>query len=190
MEVQFIIKGTYGEVAEFAKTIYEGLGTKGVYDKMEHVCDPRPEPSFSRSLEDDQEPPYYEAEHRSHEMKCAPLPGPPQNMEGAGLGKPKGNEAHCHQCGTLFHPKREKTKFCSKRCYMLEWREVHNAPKQLKEVKGDVIRAEIPEPAEPPKEFSPKNREEHLLELSAKLKRIKENDPSPTNRPDITRETL
>jgi hypothetical protein len=105
MEVQFIIKGTYGEVAEFAQTIYEGLGARGACGKMEHVYDPHPEPSFSRGREDDREPAYYEDEHHLPELNDAPTPAPSPEVEGEVLTVV--NKA----TGKPIQLQRKKTKF-------------------------------------------------------------------------------
>ena len=210
MEVQFIIKGTYGEVAEFAQTIYEGLGAKGACGKMEHVYDPHPEPPFSRGREDEREPAYYEA---SHVLKCTPPPAPSPEVEGVVLrvrrkyartederqnskgkkqsskvnGKrehsPEDLQIHCHTCGKLFHPRYADTVHCDKACYMVEWRETHKAKKEEKPVQCNVAPLAVPEP----KKVLSKTE---LQELSKKLKEIKASCPAPKARPDLTRDLV
>ena len=86
-------------------------------------------------------------------------------------------QIHCHQCGTPFHPKKAGMKFCSKRCYMIEWREVHKKPvfavKSYREIEQDVITAhKIPS------------------SLKEKLDKIKATCPAPTKRPEFARNLL
>ena len=190
MEVQLTIRGSYGEVTELIRTLADHPLSPS--PKMEGEGAPiqhTPEPSFSRSLEDDQEPPYYEAVHRSQEMKCAPLPGPPQNMEGAGLGKPKGNERHCHFRGKIFPAPRKDSKFCSKKCNMKEWYELHKT-KAVKEVAPDAIKTAPDAMKSAPDAIYPVAvlvSEEKAKALAMKLDKIKLTCPAPTKRPDIDR---
>jgi endogenous inhibitor of DNA gyrase (YacG/DUF329 family) len=59
---------------------------------------------------------------------------------------PEVSQKHCHQCGALFTPKHGDSNFCSKRCYMIEWREVRknkavkDAAPDAKNVAPDAIK--------------------------------------------------
>jgi hypothetical protein len=92
---------------------------------------------------------------------------------------PEDLQIHCHTCATLFHPKYTDMQHCSKRCYMIEWRETHKQPVVEKPVKCVVSPLAV---------LAPEERAKKLEALSKKLKEIKENCPAPTPRPDITKD--
>ena len=57
---------------------------------------------------------------------------------------------NCGTCGGLFHPSHAKQAFCSKKCYMIDWRERNRPRKEPRETAPAAITAASPAPGANP----------------------------------------
>jgi hypothetical protein len=99
----------------------------------------------------------------------------------------KEQQIHCQTCGFLFHPKRDRVRHCSKRCYMIEWRE-RNKPSKSAQLTKKV--APDAKNIAPDAKNIAKNIEKATDDLNRKLEQIRKTCPKPQPRPELKRDLL
>lgn len=205
MEFQIIVKGSFDEIQEVIQALSDAHQTeimKTAIRSVTHVSrttDPKPWDEAAPK-----ERKVVPIEHKRPEMKKSDRKLNTR-ITSKSTGKkehaPEDLQVHCHTCGSLFHPKFMTTQHCSKKCYMIEWYEVHKSkPDQPVDsvIESNVSTMPTPEekistPAlqsDPDITPSAKVSAEKLARLSLKLKEYKETMPPPTKRPDITRDLV
>jgi len=170
MEIQLVINGSLDEIKEIFALLNsddQKAMVAAAIRAVTHVSHPV---DWSEPLTEEREetplefaPPLADQEEQ-------------QNPRGKRDSVPNALGSLCHQCGKLFHPKRQKTKFCSKRCYMIEWHEVHKPAKN--ETKSDCATTQ----------YARRLPDDQASALKEKLEKIKKTCPAPTSRPNISRE--
>jgi|GEM_PF-3607340 len=170
MEIQLVINGSLGEIKEIFSLLTSDDQKAAIASAIRAVTHISHPVDWSEPLtEEREETPLEFAPPLDVQEEASPEKGKREFVPNA-LG------SLCHQCGKLFHPKRQKTKFCSRRCYMIEWREVHKPAKI--ETKQDCATTQ----------YARSVPDDHASALKEKLEKIKKTCPAPTPRPNITRE--
>lgn len=173
MECKITITGSFAEIQQALYMLTDGAHIDFAQECFNPEIHP-PEISFSRDQENDKAPmPAMEriekVNKRGRKKKVVAQPVTTEEPKAAG-------EVHCHTCGTLFVPRRPSVKHCSKRCYMIEWREKNTPAKVAPDAKNIAPDAKM--------------AEKKIDSITEKLNHIRKTCPAPKPRPDFQRDII